>query len=164
MVGLPKKGFRRVVPSPKPLKILESKSIQQLFKKGHIVIACGGGGIPVIRTKKGWAGVEAVIDKDLAASKLAQLINANGLLILTNVDGVYLNFNRNRPRPKKLKKMNVKEAEYYLKRGEFGSGSMAPKIEAAIDFIKSGGKKCWIGPWEHPMDILKGKRGTLITL
>jgi carbamate kinase len=133
-----KRGWRRVVPSPDPIEILNKKIIRDLVKRGNIVIAAGGGGVPVYRNdKKNLVGVEAVIDKDLASSLLASEINADAFFILTDVQNVFLNFHK--PNQIKLEKITSREAEKYLEAGEFADGSMGPKILAAIKFIKNGG-------------------------
>ncbi|MBK9097187.1 MAG: carbamate kinase [bacterium] len=135
-----KRGWRRVVPSPDPIDILNKKVIRDLVKRGNIVIAAGGGGVPVyLDGKKNLVGVEAVIDKDLASSLLAAEINADAFYILTDVPNVYLNFHK--PNQQKLEKITVVEAEKYLEEGEFADGSMGPKILSAIRFIKNGGKE-----------------------
>jgi len=135
-----KRGWRRVVPSPDPIEILNKKIIRDLVKRGNIVIAAGGGGVPVYRNdKKNLVGVEAVIDKDLASSLLASEINADAFFILTDVPNVFLNFHK--PNQIKLEKITTGEAEKYLEAGEFADGSMGPKILAAIQFIKNGGKE-----------------------
>jgi carbamate kinase len=135
-----KRGWRRVVPSPMPVDILNRKIIRDLVKRGNIVIAAGGGGVPVYRDEnKNLFGVEAVIDKDLASSLLAAEINAEAFFILTDVPNVYLNFQK--PNQIKLEKITVKEAEEYLAAGQFADGSMGPKILAAIQFVKKGGKE-----------------------
>ena len=135
-----KRGWRRVVPSPDPIEILNKKIIRDLVKRGNIVIAAGGGGVPVYRNdKKNLVGVEAVIDKDLASSLLASEINADAFFILTDVQNVFLNFHK--PNQIKLEKITLREAEKYLEAGEFADGSMGPKILAAIKFIKNGGKE-----------------------
>jgi carbamate kinase len=135
-----KRGWRRVVPSPDPIEILNKKIIRDLVKRGNIVIAAGGGGVPVYRNdKKNLVGVEAVIDKDLASSLLASEINADAFFILTDVPNVFLNFHK--PNQIKLEKITSREAEKYLEAGEFADGSMGPKILAAIQFIKKGGKE-----------------------
>ncbi|OGU65703.1 MAG: carbamate kinase [Ignavibacteria bacterium RBG_16_36_9] len=135
-----KRGWRRVVPSPDPVDILNKKVIRDLVKRGNIVIAAGGGGVPVYRDeKKNLVGVEAVIDKDLASSLLAMEIGAEAFYILTDVPNVYLNFHK--PNQIKLDKITTKEAEEYLNAGEFADGSMGPKILAAIQFVKGGGKE-----------------------
>ena len=135
-----KRGWRRVVPSPNPVDILNQKIIRDLVKRGNIVIAAGGGGVPVYRDeRKNLIGVEAVIDKDLASSLLAKEIGADAFFILTDVPNVYLNFHK--PNQQKLERITVKEAEEYFERGEFADGSMGPKILAAIQFVKNGGKE-----------------------
>ncbi len=136
-------GWRRVVPSPWPLKIVNHDVIEQLLEQGNIVIAVGGGGVPVYRDEKGMLrGIEAVIDKDRASSVLATEIKADEFYILTDVPYVYLNFNT--PDQKELKELKVSDAEKYLEQGAFGEGNMAPKIEACINFIKHGGPKAII--------------------
>lgn len=135
------RGFRRVVPSPKPIDILEKKAIKLLVDNGVIVIATGGGGIPVIKDKKtnNYKGVDAVIDKDKTASLMAKELNADMLLILTAIPKVCLNFNQENELP--LNEMTVAEAKQYIKRNEFAPGSMLPKIEACIDFVKDDSTK-----------------------
>jgi carbamate kinase len=133
-----KRGWRRVVASPKPQDIINKKIIKDLTKKGNIVIATGGGGIPVYRDKaKNLHGAEAVIDKDLASALLAREIGAEAFFILTDVPKVYLNFKK--PNQQELNKLTVAEAEKYYEDDQFASGSMGPKIIAAIDFVKYGG-------------------------
>ncbi len=135
-----KRGWRRVVPSPQPKDILNKKIIKDLVKRGNIVIAAGGGGVPVYRgDDKKLYGVEAVIDKDLASSLLANEIGADAFFILTDVPKVYINFHK--PDQKALDVITVDEAQKYFDEGQFASGSMAPKILAAINFIKNGGKE-----------------------
>jgi len=135
-----KRGWRRVVPSPDPIDILNKKVIRDLVKRGNIVIAAGGGGVPVYwDEKKNLVGVEAVIDKDLASSLLATEIDADAFFILTDVPNVYLNFHK--PNQQKLEKITVQEAENYMEAGEFADGSMGPKILSAIQFVKNGGKE-----------------------
>lgn len=135
-----KRGWRRVVPSPEPKEIVNKKIIRDLVRKGNIVIAAGGGGVPVYRDeKKNLFGVEAVIDKDFASSLLATEIDADAFFILTDVPNVYLNFHK--PNQIKLEKITVKEAEEFLAAGQFADGSMGPKILAAIQFVKGGGKE-----------------------
>lgn len=135
------RGFRRVVPSPKPIDILEKKAIKLLVDNGVIVIATGGGGIPVIKDKKtdNYRGVDAVIDKDKTASLMAKELKADMLLILTAIPKVCLHFNQENELP--LNEMTVAEAKQYIKNNEFAPGSMLPKIEACIDFVKDDSKK-----------------------
>ena len=158
------KGWRRVVPSPEPKSIVEDDAIRNIFfsKKPIILIACGGGGIPVVKSKrpKGLRGVDAVIDKDLTAQKLAGVVEAELLVILTDVPEVRLNFGR--LGEKKLRKMNIREAEEYLKKGQFPPGSMGPKVEAAVRFIRNGGKRVIITDFSSMGDALKGRKGTVI--
>ena len=153
------RGYRRIVPSPKPIKILEFRTIENLNRRGIVVICGGGGGIPVIIKSGKLKGVEGVIDKDWASSCLGKNINADTLLILTGVDKVCLNYGEKNEM--KLDKLNVKEAKEYLKEGQFPPGSMGPKIEASIDFLKKG-KKVIITDIEHAERALNGKAGTLI--
>jgi carbamate kinase len=135
-----KRGWRRVVASPKPLEIVNKRVIRDLVKKGAIVIAAGGGGVPVYRDKKKQLqGIEAVIDKDLASSLLANEIGADAFFILTDVKNAYINFNK--PGQKALETITVDEAKQYLEQGEFSKGSMGPKIEAAIEYVEHGGKE-----------------------
>jgi carbamate kinase len=137
-----------VVPSPKPLKIVNSKIIKQLVEQGVIVIAAGGGGIPVyIEIDGTYEGVDGVIDKDLASAVLAIEIKAQILAILTAVDYVYLNYKK--PDEKRLERITLSEAKKYLNEGHFPSGSMGPKIEAAIKFLESGGNEVIITSLEN---------------
>ena len=138
-----KRGWRRVVASPQPQEILNKKVIKSLASKGNIVITAGGGGVPVFRNgNKLLHGVEAVIDKDLASALLAWSIGAQKLYILTDVSKVYIDFNK--PTQKALDTLTVDEARSYLNKSEFGVGSMAPKIQGAINFIKNGGEEAII--------------------
>ncbi len=138
-----KRGWRRVVASPEPKEIINKKIIKDLTRKGHIVIAAGGGGIPVYRDKnKKLQGVEAVIDKDFASSLLATEIGADVFYCLTDVPKVYINFHK--PDQKALDVLSVDEARKFYEAGEFGEGSMGPKILAAVKFIKNGGKEAVI--------------------
>jgi carbamate kinase len=151
--------FRRVVPSPKPLRILEAKALKRLADAGVIIIASGGGGIPVTMDSKGnYHGVEAVIDKDLAGEKLAEAIIADVLLILTDVDKVFLNFGT--PKQKALDLVRLEEAKAYLKEGHFSSGSMGPKVEACTWFLEFGGERAIITSLDKASSALEGKSGT----
>ena len=157
-----KKGWRRVVPSPEPIGLVEYKIIKVLLEAHVIVITSGGGGIPVVKQHDGQlVGVEAVVDKDKAGQKLAELVNGDIFLVLTDVEHVYLNYNK--PNQESIHKITVSEVEKYLKDGQFPPGSMAPKIEACIRFIKAGGKKAIITSLDHAIDALHGKTGTVIT-
>jgi len=156
-----RKGWRRVVPSPDPKEILEIEAIKRLLDAGVIVIAVGGGGIPVIKTKDGdLKGVEAVIDKDLATERLASQLNAEKMIILTGVEKVYLNFSK--PNAKALDTITVSEAEKYYKEGHFPPGSMGPKILASIRFVKNTGNVAIISSLEKALEALRGKTGTRI--
>jgi carbamate kinase len=155
------KGYRRVVPSPTPIKIYQWREIKKLMEMGSwIVIACGGGGIPVIKERKRLHGVEAVIDKDLASAKLGEQINADILLIATDVEKVSLNYGK--PDQKDLDRLSVKDAKNYLEQGQFPAGSMGPKIQAVINFLESGGDKAIITSIDKIIEALEGKAGTLI--
>ncbi|MDY4996598.1 MAG: carbamate kinase [Bacilli bacterium] len=155
------RGYRKVVASPMPKKILELNTIEKLVNDGTIVIACGGGGIPVVMTKKdGYEGIDAVIDKDRTSALLAKEINADELLILTAVDQVSLNFNKKNE--EKLSKLSVSDARVAIRNEEFGEGSMLPKIEAACYFASKTGKKAIISSLEKARDAIDGKNGTLI--
>lgn len=128
-------GYRHVVASPLPLKIVESKAIKKMCDSGFLVVAAGGGGIPVVKEKKKLHGIDAVIDKDLAAARLAQDVGADALFLLTDVDCVYLNFGKKNQRA--LKCLSHKDAKRYLDKDEFPEGSMGPKIRAALQFLRS---------------------------
>jgi carbamate kinase len=157
-----KRRWRRVIPSPKPLHIVEKEVIKKSIADGCIVIASGGGGIPVIQKDGDLIGVEAVIDKDLSACCLGIDINAQILLILTDVERVALNYSQ--PDQKWIDRMNLEEAKRYLSQGHFKEGSMKPKIEAGIEFLENGGERCIIGSLHSAVSALKGKSGTTITL
>jgi len=154
------RGYRRVVPSPKPKRIVELDAIETLIKNGFVVVAAGGGGIPVIEENGELKGIEAVIDKDYASSLLASRIKAELFLIFTSVEKVYLNFNTNAQKPIDL--MSAKEAETYLSQGHFAEGSMAPKIKAAVSFLKNGGKEVIITTPERIEEAIRGTTGTRI--
>jgi len=156
------RGWRWVVPSPLPAGIREAASIKFLSDNDYIVIACGGGGMPVVTTENGLVGIDAVIDKDFASAKMAELIDADMLIILTAVDRVKINFNK--PDEQSLDKLTVAEALNYVGEGHFAKGSMLPKVEAAISFAKSGGgKKAIIGSLEQAAAAIAGQSGTIIT-
>jgi carbamate kinase len=156
------RGWRRVVPSPIPKKIVEGRIIAQLVDSGVIVIAAGGGGIPVYVEKDGTLeGVDAVIDKDRASALLANQIFAEMLIILTNVEKVAINFGKQNQ--KLIDEMTAAQAEEYLSQGQFPPGSMGPKIEAAIDFLRNGGSKVVISSIDKAADAVFGNAGTVIT-
>lgn len=155
------RGWRRVVPSPIPLEIVERDSIKSLVDEGFVVIAVGGGGIPVVKDENGnLYGVEAVIDKDYASGLLATGINADLFLISTAVEKVSLNYGK--PDQKDLDVMILSEAQRYFDEGHFPKGSMGPKIKAVIDFLKQGGKEAIITSPEYIELALEGKTGTKI--
>jgi len=155
------RGYRRVVPSPQPKAIVERNSIKTLFEAGTVVIASGGGGVPVVARDDGsLEGVEAVVDKDLTAELFAREIGVEILLMLTDVGKVAINFGR--PDQKDLDDITVAKAARYLSEGHFPPGSMGPKIEAAIKFIKGGGEKAIVTSLESARQALAGKAGTLI--
>ena len=157
----PRGGWRRVVPSPEPIDIVEKEVIIKLLEQGIVCITVGGGGIPVIKENGKYKGVEAVIDKDLASSLVARIVRADVLLILTDVEYVYLNYKK--PNEKPLKKVTLKEIEKYYDEGHFLPGSMGPKILGAIKFLRAGGKIAMIGHLEKANQVLEGKTGTWIT-
>jgi len=155
-------GWRIVVPSPDPKSIVEGDIINKMLDDDIIVIASGGGGMPVIE-KEGWGldGLEAVIDKDLASERLAEAIDAELLLILTDVDKVYINYGTNNQ--KALNKVTLNELKKYYQQGHFPPGEMGPKILAVIRFLEAGGKKAIISDVENGWEALNGKTGTHIT-
>lgn len=156
------RGYRRVVPSPIPKKIIELDVIELLVRSGYVVIAAGGGGVPVILNEQGEIeGVEAVIDKDLGSAVMASGLGADTLIISTAVDAVYLNFGRDDQRP--LGRVLLPEIKRYLEEGHFKPGSMKPKIEAIINFLENGGEKAIITSPENLLSAFKGKAGTTIT-
>ena len=155
------KGYRRVVASPKPLTIVEKREIQKLIEEDFIVICCGGGGIPVIREGRAFQGVDAVIDKDLASAKLAEEVGVDIFLIATDVEGAALHFGK--PEQVFLRALTLEQAYHYMKEGHFPAGSMGPKVEAAVQFIKSGGKRAVISSIKGIEDAVAGKAGTEVT-
>jgi len=155
------KGYRRVVASPRPITIVEKREIKKLIDMGFVVICCGGGGIPVIREGRAFQGVDAVIDKDLASGKLAEEVDVDIFLIATDVDGVALRFGQ--PDQELLRTLTLEQADRYLKQGHFPAGSMGPKVEAAAQFIRSGGKRALITSIESIEEAVAGKAGTQVT-
>lgn len=154
------RGYRQVVASPKPIGIAEAKAISSLVSSGVVPIAVGGGGIPVVRKDQKLVGKPAVIDKDFASAELAELIGADALIILTDVKNIYLNFHQ--PSQKKLKDVSVAEMENYIKQNQFAKGSMLPKVQAALRFIKNTGHKAVITSLDNIADYLKNGSGTTI--
>lgn len=155
------RGYRAVVPSPMPVAIKELKTIQTLLDNDHIVITCGGGGIPVVNENGKLVGTNAVIDKDNVSSLLASKLDADFLVILTAVEKVAINFGK--PNQKWISEMSVDEAKQYINEGQFAKGSMLPKVEAAVSFVQSSNnKKALITLLEKAADGIAGKTGTVI--
>ena len=155
------RGYRRVVPSPIPKRIVEINVVDQLVKSGVIVITVGGGGIPVVETSDGLRGVEAVIDKDRASALLARELHADRLIILTAVDRVCVNFGK--PDQQELTEMNAADCRRYIAEGQFAPGSMLPKVESCMDYVLgSEGGEALITSLARAADALEGKTGTVI--
>ncbi len=156
------RGYRRVVASPMPVSIIEIGTIRSLVETNHVVIACGGGGIPVFRTEgHHLKGAAAVIDKDFAAEKLAEAVDADTLIILTAVEKVAIHFNQ--PDQQELSDLSIEDAKRYIEAGEFAPGSMLPKVEAAVMFAQSKpGRKSLITLLDKARDGISGKTGTMI--
>ena len=155
------RGWRRVVPSPRPIRIVEAEAIHTLLNAGISAVGVGGGGIPVIEDEDGnLQGIEAVIDKDFGSALLAKMIDADLFVISTAVEKVALNFNT--PDEVWLDKMTVAEAKKYIEEGHFAPGSMLPKVQAIIQYLENGGKKALITDPEHIGEALDGKTGTWI--
>lgn len=155
------RGYRRVVASPIPKRIVEIRTIKDLIKKGNIVIACGGGGIPVIKYRNGYKGVDAVIDKDRTSARLALDLKADVLLILTAVDQVYINYKEDDEQ--KIRKMTIDEAKEFMKSKEFSEGSMLPKVQASIEFASKSKGYAMITSLKKAKLALEGKAGTVIS-
>jgi carbamate kinase len=153
--------YRRVVGSPEPKGIHDLPIIRPLVERGTIVIACGGGGVPVyIDPQKGLEGLDAIVDKDAAASVLARELDAELLLILTNVDAVYADWGK--PSQRKLSRLKIDEARSLDEQTAFGEGSMAPKVRAAADYVSATGGRAVIAALEQGMDAVSGRAGTTI--
>ena len=153
------RGYRQVVPSPKPVDVVEKDMVNTLIDAGHVVITVGGGGIPVIEKDGKLLGVPAVIDKDFASAKLAELVDADALVILTAVDRVAINWGK--PDQKELEVMTCEEAERYCREGHFAPGSMLPKVQAAMSFARTG-KEAIIASLENAAAALRGESGTKV--
>ncbi|MTW87451.1 carbamate kinase [Virgibacillus dakarensis] len=155
------RGWRRVVPSPQPINILEAHAVKQLAEAGNVVVASGGGGIPVIKTENGdYEGIEAVIDKDRSGYKLAEEVNADIFMILTDVEHVFVNFGS--PEQKALKETSVNELEKYVAEGQFSKGSMGPKVESALKFARKAGTSI-ICSLEKVDEAVRSESGTIIS-
>jgi carbamate kinase len=155
------RGFRRIVPSPIPRELIELDVVRILVEKGYVVVAVGGGGIPVIRNEQGEIeGVEAVIDKDHASSLLARQLGADTFIISTSIDAAYLNFGKENQEP--ITRATLSEIKRYLTEGHFKAGSMKPKMEAIVQFLEEGGKKAVITSPENLLKAVRGQCGTTI--
>ncbi|GEK88489.1 carbamate kinase [Alkalibacterium putridalgicola] len=156
------RGYRKVIPSPAPVKVVESAMMKELIDNGHIVIGAGGGGIPVIEGENNQLiGVEAVIDKDNASEKLAEELDVDFFFILTAVDRVAVNFGK--PSQKELESLSIEEAKQYIEEGHFPAGSMLPKVQAAMKFVESKhGRKSIISSLEKAKEAVLGKTGTVV--
>jgi carbamate kinase len=157
------RGYRRVVASPQPVDVAEKETVSALVEKGHVVITVGGGGIPVYKDGNKLVGIPAVIDKDFASEKIAEILDADYLIILTAVEQVAINFGK--PDEKWLSKMNLEDTEKYIAEGHFAPGSMLPKVQAALKFAKSKpGRKALITSLEKAKEGIEGSTGTLVVL
>jgi carbamate kinase len=155
------RGWRHVVPSPRPLRILNIVTISRMVETAAVVIAAGGGGIPVVRSRDGqWRGIEAVIDKDFASALLAAELKADLFIVLTGVPKVAIDFGK--PTQRNIDRMTADEAQKYFDEGQFPPGSMGPKIEAAIQFVRASGTSVMITDVEHLREALDGQEGTSI--
>jgi carbamate kinase len=154
------RGWRRVVPSPEPLEIVEEVSIRALIDTGALVIAVGGGGIPVMRSGRGYRGVEAVIDKDRASALLASRLGVDLFIISTDADRVYVNYKKPDQRP--IDRATVDDMARYYDEGQFPPGNMGPKIESALRFLRAGGQEVIITSYERLPDAVRGTAGTHI--
>lgn len=155
------RGWRHVVPSPRPLKILNMGTIARMVESASVVIAAGGGGIPVVRGRDGqWRGIEAVIDKDFASALLAAELKADLFIVLTGVPKVAIDYGK--PTQRNLDRMTADEAQKYFDQGQFPPGSMGPKIEASIQFVRASGRQVMITDVEHLREALDNKEGTLV--
>lgn len=156
------RGWRKVVPSPKPISIEESDAVKKLVEDGFIPVSVGGGGVPVVQKGDSLVGVEAVIDKDYASEKLAELVQADILLILTAVDNVFIDFNK--PTQKKLGRVTIGQMKKYILENQFAKGSMLPKVQAAVQFVEHSNKgEAIITSLENVKNLLDGESGTIIT-
>jgi carbamate kinase len=159
--AMPDKKWRRVVPSPAPLRLVESEPLLQIVEAGHVVVTAGGGGVPVVEVGDELVGVEAVVDKDLTAARLGLLVEADQLVVLTEVDRVQIGFGTPKARP--LTHLSVAEARDLLAAGEFPEGSMGPKVRACVEFVEGGGRRAVIGALTRARDVVLGDGGTEVT-
>jgi carbamate kinase len=155
------RGWRHVVPSPRPLHILNIRTVEKMLDVAKVIIAAGGGGIPVVRGRDGqWRGIEAVIDKDFASALLAAELDADLYIVLTGVPKIAIDYGK--PTQTFLDRMSVSEAEKHLAGGQFPAGSMGPKVEAAVQFVRRSGRQVLITDVEHLREALEGQDGTVI--
>ncbi|MGC9107125.1 MAG: carbamate kinase [Infirmifilum sp.] len=159
LVMVPGRGWRRVVPSPKPREIVELEQIRTSVERFEVTVAVGGGGVPVVKHNGSLVGVDAVIDKDLASSVLAVSLNAESFLILTDVEGVYLDYGSEKQQL--IREIRLREAQELLEKGYFPPGSMGPKVEAVIEFVRATGRKAIIGHLDKLEEIIRGVSGTI---
>jgi carbamate kinase len=157
---MPDGNWRRVVPSPKPVRFVEEEPLRQIIEAGHVVVAAGGGGVPVVAHRDELRGVEAVVDKDSTAARLATLVNAQLLLILTAVERVQTGFGTDNARA--VKRLSASQARELLAAGEFPDGSMGPKVQACVAFVESGGARAVITSLDHAAEAVFGDAGTEI--
>ncbi len=158
--AMPDKKWRRVVPSPAPLRLVEADALREIIEAGHVVVTAGGGGVPVVEVGDDLVGVEAVVDKDLTAARLALLVEADQLVVLTEVAQVQIGFGT--PRAKSLAHLAVDEARRLLAAGEFPEGSMGPKVRACVEFVSGGGRRAVIGALTEARDVVLGSSGTVV--
>jgi carbamate kinase len=154
------RGYRKVVPSPQPQSIVEKDAIRTMIQGGVVTISAGGGGIPVVAQDGGYVGVEAVIDKDFTSKVLAENVKADRLILLTGVDNIYINYNK--PDQKALETISIAEAEGYIAEGHFAAGSMLPKIEAALDFVKAASNRKAVITSIENLENIQDDAGTTI--
>jgi carbamate kinase len=157
---MPDQRWRRVVASPKPLRFVEEEPLLQIIEAGHVVVAAGGGGVPVVEHRNQLHGVEAVVDKDLTAARLATLVHADLLLILTAVERVQIHYGT--PSAQELQRMSLAQARKLLRAGEFPEGTMGPKVRACVDFVSAGGARAVIAALTQAADAVFGDAGTEI--
>jgi carbamate kinase len=158
--AMPDKKWRRVVPSPAPLRLVEADALREIIAAGHVVVTAGGGGVPVVEVGDDLVGVEAVVDKDLTAARLALLVEADQLVVLTEVEQVQIGFGT--PHAESLAHLAVDEARRLLAAGEFPEGSMGPKVRACVEFVSAGGRRAVIGALSQAREVVLGSSGTVV--